>query len=106
MPTEVLYNFLVVDLCKEGRVTEADQPTQDMVKHGLFPDKVISLIIEHYCKTCKYDNCLQFMKLVLYNEFVPSFASYYWVIHGLRNEGRVQEAQRLLHLILLLRTKL
>ena len=95
VPTEDLYNFLVVGLCKEGRITEADQLTQDIVKHGLFPDKAISSIIEHYCKTCKYDNCLEFMKLVLDNKFVPSFASYCWVIHGLRNEGRVQEAQRL-----------
>ncbi|XP_059594209.1 pentatricopeptide repeat-containing protein At3g07290, mitochondrial isoform X2 [Vitis vinifera] len=95
VPTEDLYNFLVVGLCKEGRIIEADQLTQDMVKHGLFPDKAISSIIEHYCKTCKYDNCLEFMKLVLDNKFVPSFASYCWVIHGLRNEGRVQEAQKL-----------
>ncbi|XP_034690458.1 pentatricopeptide repeat-containing protein At3g07290, mitochondrial [Vitis riparia] len=95
VPTEDLYNFLVVGLCKEGRIIEADQLTQDMVKRGLFPDKAISSIIEHYCKTCKYDNCLEFMKLVLDNKFVPSFASYCWVIHGLRNVGRVQEAQRL-----------
>ncbi|KAL6339488.1 hypothetical protein AAG906_033027 [Vitis piasezkii] len=95
VPTEDLYNFLVVGLCKEGRIIEADQLTQDMVKHGLFPDKAISSIIEHYCKTCKYDNCLEFMKLVLDNKFVPSFASYCWVIHGLRNERRVQEAQKL-----------
>lgn len=95
VPTEDLYNFLGVGLCKEGRITEADHLTQDVVKHGLFPDKAISSIIEHYCKTFKYDNCLEFMNLVLDNKFVPSFASYCLVIHGLRNEGRFQEAERL-----------
>ncbi|KAA8543542.1 hypothetical protein F0562_021712 [Nyssa sinensis] len=96
-PTVDLYNMLVMGLCKVGRMSEAEHIIQDMVRHGLFPDKAVcSFIIEQFCKERKYDYCLEFMKLILNNGFLPSFESYCSMILGLRNEGKIQEARRLI----------
>ncbi|XP_031285574.1 pentatricopeptide repeat-containing protein At3g07290, mitochondrial isoform X2 [Pistacia vera] len=63
-----LYNFLAAELCRAGRIAEADSITKDIVQLGSFPDIAISFIIEWYCKE---------------------------VIQGLHNEGRSEEAERL-----------
>ncbi|KAJ0052903.1 hypothetical protein Pint_01492 [Pistacia integerrima] len=90
-----LYNFLAAELCRAGRIAEADSITKDIVQRGSFPDIAISFIIEWYCKEGKYDNCLKFMTSILDGGFVPSFSSYCSVIQGLHNEGRSEEAERL-----------
>lgn len=89
------FNFLVVSLCREGRMAEANHLTQDKVKCGLFPDKAVCSIIEWHCKERKYDCCLAFIKMILNSGFVPSFASYCLVIQGLHNGGQSQQAQSL-----------
>ncbi|XP_059626248.1 pentatricopeptide repeat-containing protein At3g07290, mitochondrial [Cornus florida] len=95
-PIVDLYNLLVMGLCKVGRILEANDLIQDMVRQGLFPDKAVcSFIIEHYYRERKYDYCLELMKLSLSKGFVPSFASYHSLIVGLRNEGKFPEAQSL-----------
>ncbi|CAL5353420.1 unnamed protein product [Camellia sinensis] len=91
-----LYNLLVMGLCKVGRMSEAGHLVQDMVKCGFFPDKAVSsLIIQHFCKEKNFDYCLEFIKLIFNNGFIPSISSYCSVILGLRKEGKVQEAEKL-----------
>ncbi|XP_037495778.1 pentatricopeptide repeat-containing protein At3g07290, mitochondrial [Jatropha curcas] len=89
------YNVLVLRLCREGRMAEADHLIRDKVKFGLFPDKAVSSIIEWHCREKRYDYCLDFMKLILDNGFVPSFTSFCLVIQGLDGEGKIQQAQNL-----------
>ncbi|KAJ0112700.1 hypothetical protein Patl1_01532 [Pistacia atlantica] len=48
-----LYNFLAAELCRAGRIAEADSITKDIVQLGSFPDIAISFIIEWYCKEGK-----------------------------------------------------
>ncbi|KAI7982774.1 Pentatricopeptide repeat-containing protein [Camellia lanceoleosa] len=91
-----LYNLLVMGLCKVGRMSEAGHLVQDMVRRGFFPDKAVSsLIIEHFCKEKNFDYCLEFIKLIFNNGFIPSISSYCSVVLGLRKEGKVQEAEKL-----------
>lgn len=94
--TMELHNSLVMGLCKVGRMLEAGHLVQDMVRRGLVPDKsVCSLIIKHFCNEKNFDYCLEFMNLIIDNGFTPSMSCYCSLILGLRNEGKVQEAQRL-----------
>ncbi|KAG5514830.1 hypothetical protein RHGRI_036021 [Rhododendron griersonianum] len=94
--TVELHNSLAMGLCKVGRMSDAGHLVQDMVIRGLVPDKsVCSLIIKHFCEEKNFDYCLGFMKLILDNGFIPSISCYCSLILGLRHEGKVQEAQRL-----------
>ncbi|KAJ4728433.1 Pentatricopeptide repeat-containing protein [Melia azedarach] len=93
--TTDFYNFLIVELCKAGRLVEADSIAKDIVKSGLFPDKAISIIIEYYCREHKYNSCIEFMNLILNNGFVPSLASYCSVIQSVYNGRMKEEAERL-----------
>lgn len=93
--TTDFYNFLVVELCKAGRIVEADRIMKDIVKSGMFPAKAITSIIGCYCKEQKYDDCLEFMNLILNSGFVPTFASYCTVIQGLHSEGMNEQANNL-----------
>ncbi|XAR72479.1 hypothetical protein NMG60_11019124 [Bertholletia excelsa] len=91
-----VYNILVMGLCKVGRMSEVGHLVKDMASHGLFPDKTVcSVIIEHFGKEHKFDYCLEFIKLIVNERIIPSITSYCSVILGLRKEGKVEEAQRL-----------
>lgn len=93
--TTDFYNFLVVELCRAGRIVEADRIMKDIMKSGVFPAKAITSIIGCYCKERKYDDCLEFMNLILESGFVPSFESHCTVIQGLQSEGRNKQAKNL-----------
>ncbi|KAL6998033.1 hypothetical protein U1Q18_008157 [Sarracenia purpurea var. burkii] len=91
-----LYNLLAMGLCNATRMSEAAHLVQDRVRRDLFQDKVVcSSIVEHFCKEKNLDYCLKFLKLILDNSFTPSVSPYCSLILGLRNEGKVQEAQSL-----------
>ncbi|XP_021814188.1 pentatricopeptide repeat-containing protein At3g07290, mitochondrial isoform X1 [Prunus avium] len=90
-----LYNFVVMGLCREARVAEADQITKDLLKRGLLPEKAVSALINRYCKERQYDHCLDFMKTILNHGFVPSVSSYCSVIQGLYSEGRAEQGEEL-----------
>ncbi|KAL2488274.1 Pentatricopeptide repeat-containing protein [Forsythia ovata] len=90
-------NFLISGLCRVGRILEADNLIQEMVKHGLTPSShICSSIIEHFCKDHNFDQCLEWIKRLLDYGCIPSFASYSAVIVGLHNEGEFQNAQWLI----------
>lgn len=90
-----LHNTLAAGLCKVGRIAEAAYLTKDVMKRGLFPEKAVDSIIQHYCKEHHYDCCLGFMQLLFDHGFVPSASCCCSAVHGLRSIGRVKEAQRL-----------
>ncbi|TQD87866.1 hypothetical protein C1H46_026569 [Malus baccata] len=90
-----LYNFVVMGLCREARVAEADHIINNVVKCGVFPQKAVCALINSYCKERRYDHCLDFMTTILNQGFVPSVLSYCSVIQGLYSEGRAQQGEEL-----------
>ncbi|KAK6238837.1 hypothetical protein QUC31_004306 [Theobroma cacao] len=89
------YNFLIVGLCKGGRIVVAEHLTKDILKDGLYPDKACFSIIDWHSKNSNCNECLEVLDLILSHGFLPSFASYCSVIHCMRNKGKIKEAQRL-----------
>ncbi|XP_021274012.1 pentatricopeptide repeat-containing protein At3g07290, mitochondrial [Herrania umbratica] len=89
------YNFLVVGLCKVGRIAVAEHLTKDILKDGLYPDKACFSVIDWHSKNSNCNECLEVLDLILSHGFLPSFASYCSVIHCMRNKGKIKEAQRL-----------
>ncbi|KAI3472718.1 hypothetical protein Pfo_028078 [Paulownia fortunei] len=89
-----VYKFLIMGLCRTGRISEADILIQEMVKDGLTPDSdICASIITYFCKSDDYTSCLEWIKRFGACGCVPSFASYSAVIVGLQNDGRSQEAE-------------
>nr|GMD88237.1 pentatricopeptide repeat-containing protein At3g07290, mitochondrial [Ipomoea batatas] len=89
-----VYNFLILGLCKVGRIAEAEDLVQEIVKSGYTLDKAISsCIMEYFCRYQTYDYCLHWVKLMINNGWIPSFASCSSVILGLRNDGKFKEAK-------------
>ncbi|KAM1421591.1 hypothetical protein ACFX2I_003830 [Malus domestica] len=90
-----LYNFVVMGLCREARVAEADHIINNVLKCGVFPQKAVCALINSYCKERRYDHCLDFMTTILNQGFVPSVLSYCSVIQGLYSEGRAEQGEEL-----------
>lgn len=89
-------NFLIMGLCEVGRILDAERLTKYILKQGLFPDKACFSVIDWHSKNSNCNECLEFFDLVLSHGFVPSFASYCSMIHCMRTNGKIKEAQRLL----------
>ncbi|XP_048429627.1 pentatricopeptide repeat-containing protein At3g07290, mitochondrial isoform X2 [Pyrus x bretschneideri] len=90
-----LYNFVVMGLCREARVAEADHIINNVLKCGVFPEKAVCALINSYCNERRYDHCLDFMTTILNQGFVPSVLSYCSVIQGLYSEGRAEQGEEL-----------
>ncbi|KAL8526013.1 hypothetical protein ACS0TY_015291 [Phlomoides rotata] len=91
------YKFLIMGLCRAGRISEADILTQQMVEHGLTPDNDICVsVISHLCKNEEYTRSVEWIKRFVSYGCVPSFSCYSSVIVGLQNNGRSQEAEWLI----------
>ncbi|VFQ69713.1 unnamed protein product [Cuscuta campestris] len=92
-----VYKFLILGLCKVGRVAEAKDLIQKMVNSGCPLDKALSsCIIEYFCRYHCYDYCLHLVKLMITDSCIPSFTSCSPLVFSLRNHGRVKEAMWLL----------
>ncbi|XP_010524658.1 PREDICTED: pentatricopeptide repeat-containing protein At3g07290, mitochondrial isoform X2 [Tarenaya hassleriana] len=93
--TSGLCNFMVAQLCTQGRADESIELIQTLLKRGIFPDKAVDTVIESYCRSKNYTDCLKLMTDVLKTGFTPSFRSFSSVIQGLQKEGEVESAREL-----------
>ncbi|XVF72305.1 hypothetical protein PTKIN_Ptkin12aG0110200 [Pterospermum kingtungense] len=89
-------NFLITGLCEVGRILDAEHLTKDILNHDLFPEEACFSVIDWHSKNNNCNECLEFLDLILSHGFLPSFASYCSVIHCMRTNGNIKEAQRLL----------
>lgn len=91
------YKFLIMGLCRTGRISESDILLQQMVEHGHTPDNdICASIISHFCKNNEYTHSLGWIKRFVSYGCVPSSESYSSVIVGLQNNERFQEAEWLM----------
>ncbi|KAL7096783.1 hypothetical protein ACP275_10G101300 [Erythranthe tilingii] len=94
LPDKMTYNSLITGCLKEGNLHGAKDLFDDMIAKEVGPnDGTFNTLIEGHCKVKDFDGASVWYREMLKIGFLPSVAVCNELVSGLRDEGRVKEAE-------------
>ncbi|CAK7325091.1 unnamed protein product [Dovyalis caffra] len=93
-PDNMTYNSLILGCLKEGKLLETKDLVDDMKAKGLTPEAdTYSMLIKGHCDLKDFNGAYFWYREMLENGFLPNVCICNDLSTGLRQRGRLQEAQ-------------
>lgn len=96
-PNSATYSHLIHGFCSEENLDEAMNLFVVMVKNGYKPDSDCYFTLIHcLCKGRDFETALILCKESMEKNWVPSFSVMKWIVNGLADLSKVEEAKKLI----------
>lgn len=93
-PDKMTYNSLIFGHLREGKLSKVKELVNDMKVKGLIPKAdTYNILVKGYCNLKDFGGAYIWYREMFENGFIPSFCIYNELTNGLKQEGKLKEAQ-------------